>query len=205
MLDTWTLAILAEMDGSLDHAVHIVEIGSGKRQPVIHLDGKPRAPKRWSAEFLIADLARSAIARDGPCAACRTPGSGLSGVDGDARQGHPLADAAARGQHDLGPGSAWVIRNAPRGPGQDALIVRPSGVEVPMGSLLSVIAVTVASNAPAVLEVAAVKVRTERPPIAAADGENDAVTPPGRPPTLSATGVPYRSAAARNEMVILVR
>ena len=74
-----------------------------------------------------------------------------------------------------------------------------------MGSLLSVIAVTVASNAPAVLEVAAVKVRTERPPIAAVDGENDAVTPPGRPLTLSATGVPRRSAAAWNEMVILVR
>jgi hypothetical protein len=74
-----------------------------------------------------------------------------------------------------------------------------------MGSLLSVIAVTVASNAPAALEVAAVKVRTERPPIAAADGENDAVTPPGRPLTLSATGVPRRSAGAWNEMVILVR
>jgi hypothetical protein len=40
----------------------------------------------------------------------------------------------------------------PRGPGQDALIVRPSDVEVPMGSLLNVIAVTVASNAPAALE-----------------------------------------------------
>ena len=25
MLDTWTLAVLGEMDGSLDHAVHIVE------------------------------------------------------------------------------------------------------------------------------------------------------------------------------------
>jgi hypothetical protein len=33
-----------------------------------------------------------------------------------------------------------------------------------MGSLLSVIAVTVAANAPAALEGAAVKVRTERPP-----------------------------------------
>ena len=74
-----------------------------------------------------------------------------------------------------------------------------------MGSLLSVIAVTVAANAPAALEGAAVKVRTERPPIAAADGENDAVTPPGRPLTLSVTGVPYRSAGAWNEMVILVR
>jgi hypothetical protein len=73
-----------------------------------------------------------------------------------------------------------------------------------MGSLLNVIAVTVASNAPAALEVA-VKVRTERPPIAAVDGENDAVTPPGRPLTLSVTGVLYRSAAAWNEMVILVR
>ena len=50
-----------------------------------------------------------------------------------------------------------------------------------MGSLLSVIAVTVAANAPAAVEGVAVKVRTERPPMAAADGENDAVTPPGRP------------------------
>ena len=65
-----------------------------------------------------------------------------------------------------------------------------------MGSLLSVIAVTVAANAPAALEGAAVKVRTGRPPIAAADGENDAVTPPGRPLTLSATRVPRRSAGA---------
>ena len=82
--------------------------------------------------------------------------------------------------------------------------MRPSGVEVPMGSLLSVIAVTVASNVPAAAAVAAVKVRTGRPPIAAA-GENDAVTPSGRPLTLSATGAPYRSAGARNEMVILAR
>ena len=74
-----------------------------------------------------------------------------------------------------------------------------------MGSLLNVIAVTVASNAPAALEVAAVKVRTERPPIAAVDGENDAVTPPGRPLTLRAAGVPHRSATAWNETVILVR
>ena len=74
-----------------------------------------------------------------------------------------------------------------------------------MGSLLSVIAVTVAANAPAALEGAAVKVRTGRLPIAATDGENDAVTPPGRPLTLSATGVPRRSAGAWNEMVILVR
>ena len=82
--------------------------------------------------------------------------------------------------------------------------MRPSGVEVPMGSLLSVIAVTVAANVPAALEDAAVKVRTERPPMVGADGENDAVTPLGRPLTLRATGVPWRSAAARNEMVILV-
>jgi hypothetical protein len=74
-----------------------------------------------------------------------------------------------------------------------------------MGSLLSVIAVTVASNVPAAVEVAAVKVRTERLPIATVDGENDAVTTPGRPLTLRATGVPYRSVAAWNEMVILVR
>ena len=74
-----------------------------------------------------------------------------------------------------------------------------------MGSLLSVIAVTVAPNAPAAAVVAAVKVRTGRPPMAAAGGENDAVTPSGRPLTLSVTGVPYRSAGARNEIVILVR
>ena len=74
-----------------------------------------------------------------------------------------------------------------------------------MGSLLSVIAVTAASNAPAAVEGAAVKVRIGRPPMAAAGGENDAVTPPGRPLTLRVTGVPYRSAGARNEMVILVR
>jgi hypothetical protein len=36
-----------------------------------------------------------------------------------------------------------------------------------MGSLLSVIAVTVAANAPAALDGAAVKVRTERPPMTA--------------------------------------
>ena len=83
--------------------------------------------------------------------------------------------------------------------------MRPSGAVVPMGSLLSVIAMTVASNAPAALEFAAVKVRTERSPIAVADGENDAVTPAGRPLTLRVTGVPYRSVAAWNEMVILVR
>lgn len=59
-----------------------------------------------------------------------------------------------------------------------------------MGSLLSVIAVAVTANAPAALEGAAVKVRTERPPMVAVRGENDAVTPPGRPLTLRATGVP---------------
>ena len=74
-----------------------------------------------------------------------------------------------------------------------------------MGSLLSVIAVTVAANAPAALEGAAVKVRTGRPPIAAADGENDAVTPLGRPLTPSVTGAPYQAAGARNEMATLVR
>ena len=74
-----------------------------------------------------------------------------------------------------------------------------------MGSLLSVIAVTVAANVPATLSEAAVRVRTERPPMVAAGGENDAATPLGRPLTLSVTGVPWRSAAARNEMVILVR
>ena len=68
----------------------------------------------------------------------------------------------------------------------------PSGVVLPMGSLLSVIAVTVAAKAPAALEGAAVKVRTERPPMTAVDGENDAVTPLGRPLTLSVTGVPWR-------------
>jgi hypothetical protein len=59
-----------------------------------------------------------------------------------------------------------------------------------MGSLLSVIAMTVAANVPVALEGAAVKVRTERPPMVGADGENDAVTSLGRPLTLSVTGVP---------------
>ena len=59
-----------------------------------------------------------------------------------------------------------------------------------MGSLLSVIAVTVTANAPAALEGAAVKVRTERPPMTAVGGENDAAMPLGRPLTLRATGVP---------------
>ena len=74
-----------------------------------------------------------------------------------------------------------------------------------MGSLLSVIAVTVAANAPAVLEGSAVRVRTERPPMMVVDGENDAVTPLGKPLMLRATGVPYRSVMARNVTVILVR
>ncbi len=59
-----------------------------------------------------------------------------------------------------------------------------------MGSLLSVIAVTVTANAPVALEGTAVKVRTGRPPMVAVGGENDAVTPLGRPLTLRATGVP---------------
>ena len=69
------------------------------------------------------------------------------------------AAAQAPGQWVRNPG-------APHGPGQGALIVRPSGAEVPMGSLLSVIAVTVAPNAPATAEGAAVKVRIRT----AADG-----------------------------------
>jgi hypothetical protein len=76
-------------------------------------------------------------------------------------------------------------------------MVTPSGAEVPMGSLLSVIAVTVAANAPAALEGAAVKVSTERPLMVAAGGGNDARTPLGRPLTLRVTAVPYRSAGAR--------
>ena len=59
-----------------------------------------------------------------------------------------------------------------------------------MGSVLSVIAVMVTADAPAALEGAAVKVRTGRPPMVAVRGENDAVTPLGRPLTLRATGVP---------------
>ena len=74
-----------------------------------------------------------------------------------------------------------------------------------MGSLLSDIAVTVTADAPAAAEGAAVKVSIEQPPMVAVEGENDAVTPLGRPLTLSATGVPRRSAGAWNEMVILVR
>ena len=69
-------------------------------------------------------------------------------------------------------------------------MVRPSGVEVPIGSLLRLIAVTVAVKAPAALEGAAVKVRTAKPPMMVVLGENDAVTPLGRPLTLRATGVP---------------
>jgi hypothetical protein len=63
-----------------------------------------------------------------------------------------------------------------------------------MGSLLRLIAVTVTANAPAALDGAAVKVSTERPPMVVVDGENDAVTPAGRPLTLSVTRVPARSA-----------
>jgi hypothetical protein len=74
-----------------------------------------------------------------------------------------------------------------------------------MGSLLTVIAMTVAANSPALAEDAVVKVRTERLPIAVVDGENDAVTPLGRPLTLSATGVPARPAVVWNETAILVR
>jgi hypothetical protein len=58
--------------------------------------------------------------------------------------------------------NGYQIRNAVHGPRQGALIGRPRGVEVPMGSLLTVIAVTVAVNAPAAVEGAAVKVRTSR-------------------------------------------
>ena len=76
---------------------------------------------------------------------------------------------------------------------------------VPMGSLLSDIAVTVTANVPAARERAAVKVRTAWPPMATVRGENDAVTPAGRPLTFSATGTPYRAAGARNEMAMLVR
>jgi hypothetical protein len=56
-------------------------------------------------------------------------------------------------------------------------MVRPSGVVVPMGSLLSDIAVTVTANVPAAREGAAVRVRTAWPPMATVLGENDAVTP----------------------------
>jgi hypothetical protein len=71
-----------------------------------------------------------------------------------------------------------------------------------MGSLLSVIAVTVTANAPTALAGAAVRVRTERPPMVAVGAENDAVTLLGRPLTLRATGGPYRPVVARNEMLI---
>jgi len=43
-----------------------------------------------------------------------------------------------------------------------------------MGSLLSVMAMTVAVKAPGALEGAAVKVRTEWPPMVGVDGENAA-------------------------------
>jgi hypothetical protein len=74
-----------------------------------------------------------------------------------------------------------------------------------MGSLLTVIAVTVAANAPAAVEGVAVKVRTARPPMVAVRGENEAVTPLGRPLALRVTGVPYRLAGAWKETMILVR
>src|SRR5512142_1548952 len=86
---------------------------------------------------------------------------------------------------------------------QGASSVRLSRAVVPMGSLLSDIAVTVAANVPAAREGAAVRVRIAWPPMTAVLGENDDVTPLGRPLTLSATGMPYRAAGARNEMAIL--
>jgi len=49
-------------------------------------------------------------------------------------------------------------------------------VAVPIGSLLSVIAVTVTANAPATAEGAAVNVRTARPPMMVVLGENDAAS-----------------------------
>ena len=61
---------------------------------------------------------------------------------------------------------------------------------MPMGSLLTVIAVTVTAKAPGAAEDVAVRVSTARPPMVAVLGENDAVTPLGRPLALSATGVP---------------
>jgi len=59
-----------------------------------------------------------------------------------------------------------------------------------MGSLLSVMAVTVTADVPAALEGAAVRVSTARPPMVAVGGANDAVTPLGSPLTLRSTGVP---------------
>ena len=120
-----------------------------------------------------------------------------SGRDLDVRGGHrqdrpaplPGPPIVGPGQQCRRPGSLCVW-NATHGPGQGALTVRSSGAEVPMGSLLSVIAMTVTVNAPAALEGAAVKVRTVRPPMVAVRGENDAVTPLGRPLKLRATGVP---------------
>lgn len=50
-------------------------------------------------------------------------------------------------------------------------------MEVPIGSLLTVIAVTMTANEPAAVAGAAVNVSTARPPMVAVDGENDAVTP----------------------------
>jgi hypothetical protein len=41
--------------------------------------------------------------------------------------------------------------------------------------------------------------------LVAVRGENEAVTPLGRPLALGVTGVPYRSAGAWKETVILVR
>jgi hypothetical protein len=71
--------------------------------------------------------------------------------------------------------------------------VRPNGVAVPMGSLLSVIAVTVTANAPATVEGAAVKVKTARPPMMPVLADTDLKRPapkssgPARPPGSAAT------------------
>ena|SRR5437762_1270377 len=123
----------------------------------------------------------------------------------------PLSLPPKRRPRPVGTPAAGLIRTATlrsvnhQPTGQGALILRLSGVDVPIGSLLSVIAVTVTANAPTALAGAAVRVRTERPPMVAVGAENDAVTLLGRPLTLRATGVPYRPVVARNEMLIPVR
>ena len=83
-------------------------------------------------------------------------------------------------------------------------MVRPKVVEVPIGSLLIVKALTVTANAPTLLDGAAVKVRVDVPSRRGVAGVNDAVTWQGRPLTLRFTRVSSRRRGAWNEMLVVV-
>jgi hypothetical protein len=65
-------------------------------------------------------------------------------------------------------------------------------------------AVTVTANSPAGLEGAAVSVSVDLPPIRGVAGENDAVTPLGRPLTLRLTLVARSRPGYTNETLVLV-